>query len=522
MDGAEVAASLDFGVSASSLSLSALTAAPASLPSGGNATVSTTASIGGAPAAAVPVNVAFSATCGRINGQNASDGGVGVTTDGSGTASVTYSAVAADGRPCNGMVTLTASSPGAAAQSTTLSVAVPVANTLTFVGATPEQIFIAGTGAAEQSVVQFRVLSSVGSALANVPVRFSIETNPGGVGIGASGATAPVTATSDQDGLVSVSLFSGTIPGPVKLRAELAGSSPLVFAETQNLTVASGPPSQRFMSLAVGQAALEGWGRDGSSTTLTVRLADRQGNAVADGTVVNFTAEGGQVVRSCATTRINGISQCSVSYETQNPRPLGGRVSVLAYASGTKDYVDVNGNNIFDAGTDHLMQMGDAYRDDNENGTADTGEFYVPRGGTGACPAAGGAFPSRQDTCDAGLATTVRQQAIILFASSQPSIVFESATAGNFRFLLSSLDNPRSIPMPAGTTVSATATPSTCTVKEVGGSPLPSARPTAGRPDELLESRIVLTLDGCQAGNSISIRVTAPSGLTTTIVKNVE
>jgi hypothetical protein len=513
-----VEGTVDFAVSSSSLALSPLTSSPNALASGGNSTLTTTASISGVPAAGVPVNVAFSASCGRINGQDASAGSFGVTTSGTGVAEVTYTAVAADGRPCSGAVSVTATSPGAAPQATTITVAAPVANTITFVSALPDQIFIAGSGAPEQSVVGFRVLSSVGSALANVPVDFSIETNPGGVGLGASGSTAVVTRTSNQDGLVTISLFSGTIPGPVKLRAALQGSSPLVYAESQNLTVASGPPSQRFMSLSAERISLEGATIDGTSTTLTVRLADRQGNAVNDGTVVNFTAEGGQVARSCATARVEGISMCSVAFQTQNPRPADGRLTVMAHTSGTKDYVDVNGNNIFDAG-DQLLPatgFGDAYRDDNENNVADVGEFYVPRGGLGLCPSIGGAYPSKADTCDSALGTTVRQQAVLLLAGSTAGIKGITASVGRLSFLLHSAHN-QNLPMPSGTTVTGTGAPGTCSVTDVAGAPVANARPQVGQPTEDLATAVALTLEGCVSGNIVSVKVTSPAGLTTTI-----
>ena len=513
VDTEAVTGSTDFAVSASSLALSTLTISPTSLASGGNATVSTTATIGGAPAGATPVNVAFSASCGRIDGQDTTTGSFSKTTNGSGVVSVAYSSVSGSGQPCSGSVTITASSAGATAQTGALTVAAPVANTVTFVDAAPQQIFVAGSGAAEQAVLRFRVLSSVGTSLASVPVRLSIETNPGGVGLGASGAMGAVTTTSDADGYVSIATFSGTIPGPVRVRATLV-SNPAVFAESQFLTVASGPPSQRFMSLSASKISLEGWALDGSPTTLTVRLADRQGNAVEDGTVVNFTAEGGQVARSCATTRTDNISSCSVSFVTQNPRPAGGRASVLAYTEGTKDYVDVNGNNIFDAG-DTLVQLGDAYRDDNENNAFDTGEFLVPRGAAGTCAGAGGSFPSRTNTCDGGLATTVRQQAVLLFGSTKPSISGIVATTTRLSFLLHSEDNVL-LPMPAGTLVSATTSPSSCTIDNVAGTPVADARPSPGRPLESLASNVALSLSSCAAGNTVTITVTAPSCLATT------
>jgi hypothetical protein len=514
VDATSLTASSDYAVSASSLALSPLSIASSSLASGGNTTLATTASVAGVPSAGVPVNVSFAASCGRINGQDTTAGGVSVTTNGSGVAASSYTAVAADGSLCSGAVTVTASSAGATSQTSTITVAAPVANAVTFVSATPQQIFIAGAGATEQSVVTFRVLSSVGTALAGVNVQFSIETNAGGVGIGASGSTVPVAATSDQDGRVSVALFSGTIPGPVKLRAALV-STPTVFAESQNLTVASGPPSQRFMSLSVERSSLEGWSRDGTSTTLTVRLADRQGNAVDDGTVVNFTAEGGQVARSCATSRVDGISLCSVSFVTQNPRPADGRASVLAYTAGTKDYNDVNGNNRFDAGVDVLATIGDAYRDDNESNVAEAGEFVIPRGSNDNCSSAGGAFPSKADTCDSGLPTTVRQQTVLLFGSTVPAVSDLTISPARMTFKLRSRDNPL-LPVPAGTTVAGTSAQESCTVTAVDGSPVPNVGASIGQPSEDLATSVAFTLRGCVSGNTLSIRVTVPSGLVTT------
>jgi uncharacterized membrane protein len=232
-------------------------------------------------------------------------------------------AVNTDGSLCSGDVNLSAAGAGAQTRSTKIVVAAPVANAVAFVSAAPSQIFVAGSGAAEQAVATFKVFAASGTPLPGVNVAFSIQENPGGVGLNASGATSNVTATTDQSGQASVSVFSGTIPGPVKVRAALV-SAPSVFAESQNLTIASGPPSQRFMSLSVSSFNIEGWNVDGTPTRLTVRIADRQGNAVADGTVVNFTAEGGQVANSCATATVNKISSCSVDFVTQNPRPQGG------------------------------------------------------------------------------------------------------------------------------------------------------------------------------------------------------
>jgi len=516
VSGTAVTGQTDFSVSASNLTLSSITVGNPSLASGGNTSVAVTALLNGAASSGVPVNVTFSASCGRING---STGPFSTTTNGSGVATVTYTAVNADGTLCAGAVTLTASSAGADPRSATLTVAPAQANAITFVSATPAQIFVAGSGALEQSIVKFKALSGV-TPSPNVSVRFSIVTNPGGVGLNASGSTGDVTVTTDALGEASVTVFSGTIPGPVKVRASLISDS-TVFAETQNLSVSSGPPSQRFMSLSVSTFNIEGWNRDGTPTTLTARLADRQGNPVEDGTVVNFTSEGGQVASSCSTVKVNGISSCSVDFISQNPRPDGGRVSVLAFASGTKDYTDNNGNNRYDAGIDTLKSIGDAYRDDDEDGVYDAGEFVVPRGGTSACsPAsAGWPFPSRANTCDTGLATTVRQQAVILYSSTNPDISVTTNSSAYFEFRLFSLHNPL-LPMPSGTTVAvevgdSTDNALTCAVDKLFGSTVANISPSA-TPGETLATIHSVTLKGCAATDRMSIKITVPSGLATT------
>ena len=511
-----VTGAIDFSVSATSLALSGLALGSVTLPSGGNTTVRVTALIGGVAASAVPVNVGFSASCGKINNADTSAGPVSVTTDGSGVASAIYDSVKPDGTLCAGAVTITASSAGATAATTGATVAAPIANAVTFVSATPAQIFVAGSGAVEQSVARFKVLSS-GVPLTGQNVTFSIVTNPGGVGLGTSGSTTPVTASTDAAGEATVAVYSGTIPGPVKVRAALT-SNAAVFAESQNLTVASGPPSQRFMSLSVGTFNIEGQNRDGTSTPLTVRLADRQGNAVADGTVVNFVAEGGQVAVSCATARVSGISQCSVDFASQNPRPAGGRVSVLAFTEGTKDYVDNNSNNSFDAG-DTLVNIGDAYRDDNENGTWDTGEFVVQRGGALTCTGAGEPFPGKVNTCDTKLSTTVRQQAVILYSSSNPVLSVTSFNAGGLAFRLRSADNLL-LPMPAGTSITASATGGTCVVAAVFGSTVPNINPGTVPTADLSTGHFV-SLSTCASGNTVQVTISTPSLLVSNLLFTV-
>ena len=506
----------DFSISAPTLSLSALTSSSASLISGGNATLTVSALIGGSALTAQPANIAFTTTCGRINNIDTT---TTAATNGSGVASVTYLAVSGAGDLCSGPVTITATTPGATAVSTNVTVAAPTATALTFVGASLPQIYVAGAGNAEQSVVTYKVLSSANTALSNQVVNFSLQQPPAGVTL------AQTTGTTDSAGLVAVSVASGTVPGPLKVRATLA-SNAAIFAESQNLTVASGPPSQRFMSLSLSKFSLEGASIDGIPSTATVRIADRQGNAVVDGTVVNFTAEGGQIGSSCTTSTVNKISSCSVDFATQNPRPANGRISILAYLEGTKDYVDNNGNNRFDAGVDTVVQLGNAYRDDDENlvYSATNDAFLLERNpvGAGQCPVqAGSTYPSQANTCVPGaLATTVRQEAVILFAASTPVLYNVALTPSSLTFDMGSGGPGLALlPMPAGTTVAVTVIDGTtannlsCTVTDTSGTTVPDAAPAPGSPNENLWTRHTASFTGCANGDAVKVSVTAPSGL---------
>lgn len=523
VNGVRVNGTIDFAVQAANLALSELVLSNNNLPSAGVASISVGVLQNGQPALGIPVGVNFSAGCGRINEQSASGGasnssGVSVPTDGNGRALVTYRAVNMDGTLCRGVVNINATTTGVALPRTaSLNVADPAVNAMTFTGALPSQIFVAESGAQERSLVTFRALAN-DSPIADQDVTFSIVVNPGGVGLNVSGNLSPVTRKTDSNGEVTISVFSGTIPGPVKVRASLTNNS-AVFSETQNLTVASGPASQRFMSLSAEKFNIEGWNVDGSSTQLTVRLADRQGNPVVNGTVVNFVAEGGQIQPSCATQLVDGISLCSVNFVSQNPRPSDGRVSVLAFVSGTKDYEDLNQNNHFDLGSDDLYKIGDAYRDDNENGLYDSNEFVIPRGGTESCANTGAPFPSRVNTCDSLLGTTVRQQTTIMFSSSSPNFVTTGVSTSAVNFRLSSANNIL-LPMPVGTTIAAEAIDSTnnslsCSVQRVFGTPVPNVDPTNSPTSDLATSHSV-SLKDCVSGDSVGITVQSPSGLART------
>ena len=428
--GANLTTSVDFAVSPVAVTLSDLTVSSTKLAASGTTSVSISAKANGSLVPNIPITL--SADCGTLTPANPS-------TDGYGQVSSTYSALNTDGTSCKGNFTITAKASGQT-KTQGLSVDDPLASQVKFVSASANQIYVLGSGSLTQSTLKFQVLDSTAKPIANAPVKIQFTQNPGGVSVGKLGSLGPIQLSSDSAGEVTFPIYSGTIPGPVAVTVSLEKDT--LISASSNITVQSGPPTQERFSLSVTTYNIEGQNIDGTTTTLGVQVADRQGNAVADGTIINFTSNGGQVQSSCMTARVNGISSCQVTFSSQNPRPASGRVVVLAYAQGQQQYRDMNGNNAFDVGVDEFTTqpddstgntsptlMGDAYRDDNENGQFDAGEFVLTGIGESKCTFVGTpGTPNRATHCDGSTAaTTVRAQTVLLMASSTAVFTLDSA-----------------------------------------------------------------------------------------------
>lgn len=429
--------SFDFQLSAANLGLLPLdlgagagVLAP-SLSAYGNRTVSVKATVNGAAATNTPVQVTFTASCGTVTPAS-------VTTDGTGTASSTYTANLAS---CAGNnVTITASAVGATSSSGTIPVSASIATNVQFVSTTPQLIYLKDSVGTTQAQVVFKVVDSNGNPLQNKKLSLSLSNSASGVGLDAVGNNAAVEYTTDSLGLVSAAVFSGTVPTSLTVKATLAENTN-IFTYSNLLTVASGRPTQRSLSLSLEKFSIEAANVDGQTTNMTFSMADRQGNPVPPGTQVNFVTEAGvmlpavcfvpPVIPATLSSPAIPVSSCTVSLKASGTRTASGRVSVFAYVAGEEDFVDVNGDNIFN-GTDTFTDLGRAYRDDNAssltgvNGVYDTGEFQVPRVGANACTAASGCVGD-------GVwgAADTRKQATVVFASSAASISTGSLVASS-------------------------------------------------------------------------------------------
>jgi hypothetical protein len=503
-----VSVSLDVQTSPANVSLSAFSAAQTSLTAFQNTTVSVNAAVNGQPATTTPVSVAFSASCGSFSPATASS-------DSTGKVTTTFLANGCTG----GSATLTASAQGATPQQTTVTVQAPQPTNLTFVSATPSVLFTSAASSGDkQSTVVFQVVDASGNpitASTQVQVSLSAAAIAAGVVFADTNTTTPEIVPTNAAGQVSVLVKSGGFPTPVSLDAFVV-SNPLISASSSGLTVNSGRPVQKFFSPSVTTANIEGWRVDGATTTITVRVADRLGQPIPAGTPISFVAEGGQVAGSCSVT-LDGEnhSGCSVSLQSQEFRPLNGRVTVLAFMDGDEGFQDNNGNNRFDAG-EPFADQGRPFLDFDEDGSFTIGEQPVgvataPGIGIQPCPAQ---VANIANTCDGVWGPTrVRGQVVIVFSDSfaiPKSNTFDPFTDLSSTGVTVFLKDLNGNPLPAGTTVTATVAGGTnCSVQDVIPATVPSTvAPTLHR---VIVSKGGGAADTC-TGAEVSVKATTPRG----------
>lgn len=294
-----------------------------------------------------PVTVIFNSRCVAANTSVLAVNNTPTTniTSSTGAASITYTA-----NGCVGEDKITASvnhNGNLLNAQATINIEADTVQSITFVEAVPDLISLKGTGGEEASAVHFLVKGSNGTPIKDVCVDFSLNTTAGGLQLTNSkceksdpdGSTRSKTGA---DGRASIFVQAGTIATPVTVTARDLQTG--LSTQSRNLRVSTGVPDQKSMSLSASVKNPSAWEYDGEPVTFTILLADAFNNPPANGTVVSFTTSGGAIVESCITE--NG--KCEAVWRSQDPRPQGGRVTILAHTTGNESFMDTNGNGWFD------------------------------------------------------------------------------------------------------------------------------------------------------------------------------
>lgn len=388
-------------------------------------------------------------------------------TTSTGAATVTYAATGCSGTD---VITATTTVEGNTYTATgSVTVASAAVGSIQFISATPTKIGLQGTGGVglpETSTVIFRVVDATGGPVPGADVAFALDTSVGGI------TRTPATAVSGADGNVQTVVKSGTVATSVRVTATVTSVMPNISTQSSQLVVTTGLPDQDSFSLAVACHNVEAFDVDGVTNAVTVRLSDRFNNPVPNGTAVTLNAEGGNVAGSCVTTTTateSGV--CTVNWISSNPRPLDGRATIVATAIGEETFTDVNGNGVFDdpdgfpvPAVNRVGDLVEAFRDDNENGVHDSGEFFFDFDQDSTYGTGDGDFNGLlcQDTtgrCGTSDKTGISASNIIIMSGS--GAVITSNPAGSITApatVTFFVGDARNQPMPAGTTVKVTVT----------------------------------------------------------------
>lgn len=255
-----------------------------------------------------------------------------------------------------------------------IDVKLPVVGAVNFMEAEPMSIALQGVGSAnlpEMSTLSFQVLDRSGNPMFAQEVRFAMDHIVGGASL------ARNTAVTGLDGVAKIQLFSGKVNGTVRVSATVdvddEDGNYLTTISTQSnpIGMVTGLPDINSFSISADIYNPAAWDLNGTDVKITARAADHYQNPVPDGTIVAFSAEGGSVTGTCETS--NG--GCSVTWTSQNPRPIDGIATVFARTVGVSDYQDKNSNGVFDLG-EQFMTQGEGFLDANGNGVFDNEGLY--------------------------------------------------------------------------------------------------------------------------------------------------
>ena len=482
------------------------------------------------------VTVNFSATCGSFDPAS-------VVSSNQGNVTATYKAIDSNGNLCEDKQTITAVTANNTSSSQSVEVNIKAIKASNIIYTTSESVVLGAkdSGSSSSGQIEFTVYSN-GVPAANQEVILDLIKSPVDFNFISLGNRDSDTLYSDSSGKVTVNLYPGNIPGPVEIQATLKADE-TISASAKNIAVATGRPTQKGITLALEKNVLADNAIDTSG--VSVYLTDRQGNFVPDGTVVSFVAEGGTITPNCATVGGN----CSVTFTSQNPRPANGRVSVIAYVEGDKAYSDLNGDNVYTAGIDSLLDnIGNFFRDDNEDLKYNPGEFVYKRGALpqdakqASCAASTLSQPnlpnfvlenmSTPTVCDNALATVLRKQIIMGFANDTPTFYNYKIIPGAVSFEMYG-NNVRTVSMPSGTALSLTAKDNTdndvsCEPEISSGNITVPKLVNLNRVDGTTNQNFfessedilyTVSTSGCASGDSIKLSVTtpAPTSKTTTV-----
>lgn len=297
-----------------------------------------------------PIAITFGSSCASSNKATLDS----QVTAYQGTALATYKG-STDTYACAGNDTIIATAAGVdTTASVTITNLTAATRSITAATPSPEFIYLRGSGKDEKATITFTLLDAQAKPVSGKQLNFSFAGTIRNNANYQDYTLSPISATTNTDGKATVTVNSGNLPAPISVIATLDENKEIRAGSSQ-IGVGIGYADDDSFSFAATAYNINGAGYDGETSTITIRLADRFNNPVANGTKVYFTTEGGSIAgnltsNSGDTTGVCSTAGgvCTATLTSQDPRPADGRLTVSAYVAGEESFKDLNGNGIFD------------------------------------------------------------------------------------------------------------------------------------------------------------------------------
>jgi hypothetical protein len=193
------------------------------------------------------------------------------------------------------------------------------------------------SGSTEVANLTFTVVDSVGRPVVvdqSAQVHFSFGAQPGG-----GESLAPLSAWTDNNGVVSVTLSSGTLAGVVQVMAETTVGTRVIRSQPVAVAIHGGLPDQDHFSVGPARFNFPGLIAYGLTNQVSVIVGDQYSNPVRPGTSVYFSTTHGVIGGSLQTS---ASGQGSVTLTSANPLPADG-IGLVTATTADMDQNDVVG-----------------------------------------------------------------------------------------------------------------------------------------------------------------------------------
>lgn len=196
---------------------------------------------------------------------------------------------------------------------------------IAFIGATASNIFVAGVGALENTVLTYEVRDSLGNPIDTTQRSFatySVNFYPNTyVPNGTLPRVIPSGGYTDDKGRLQVSLSSGTTAGAAQIVASINLGGPIINSQPVTVVINAGFPEQKHFSLAPAQFNFPGLDKFFVRQKITAQVVDRYSNPVKAGTAVYFNTAHGSIQTAAALTDNDGF--VTKDLISSNPYPEG-------------------------------------------------------------------------------------------------------------------------------------------------------------------------------------------------------